>query len=105
MQKNKNADGAVVAGIFDCADVAFESIGAEGAASIVFAGTKRVQGDAYMMTGGAWHAQADAFAKSAVGRTLADIEGLSIEGVAGCTMPYSPATFKMGLMLAVALAR
>lgn len=99
------ADGAVVAAILDCTDVTLNNIGENGAESVTFAGTKRVQGDAYEMTSGAWYKQADAFAKTAVGKTAADVEGLAVEGVAGCTMPYSPFTFKTGLVAAVKGAR
>ena len=98
-------DGAVVATILDCAEVELQNIGANGAEKDNFAKTKREQGDAYMMDSGSWATQADAFAASAAGKTAANIEGLAIEGVAGCTMPYSPASFKTAIVAAVKAAR
>ena len=99
------ADGAVVASILDCAEVEFQNIGETGAEKDNFTKTKREQGDSYMMTSGSWATQADAFAASAAGKTAANIEGLAIEGVAGCTMPYSPASFKTAIVAAVKAAR
>ena len=57
------------------------------------------------MNSGAWYVQADAYAVSAVGKTAADIDGLATEGVAGCTMPYSPVSFKAVISAAVKGAR
>ena len=98
-------DGAVVASILDCTDVTFNKITDGAAESVDFAGTKRVQGDAYKMTSGAWYVQADAYAVSAVGKTAADIDGLATEGVTGCTMPYSQYNFKAVISAAVKGAR
>ena len=98
-------DGKVVAAILDCAEIELKNITDEGAATASYAGTKREQGDNYAMTSGAWYVQADAYAKSAVGKTSADISGLATEGVAGCTMPYSTFDFKPGLEAAVKNAR
>ena len=99
------ADGAVVASILDCTDITFKKITDGTAESVEFAGTKRVQGDAYKMNSGAWYVQADAYAASANGKTAADIDGLATEGVAGCTMPYSPFSFKAVISAAVKGAR
>lgn len=103
------ADGKVVAAIIDTAEAELKGITDEGAASLSFAGTKRVQGDDYdkysPMPGGRWYAQADAFAATAIGKTAADIATLATEGVAGCTMTYSPAEFKAGIEAAVKAAR
>lgn len=98
-------DGAVVAAILDCAEVELQNIGANGAEKDNFANTKREQGNSYMMNSGSWAKQADAFAASAAGKTAANIEGLAIEGVAGCTMPSSPANFKTAIVAAVKAAR
>ncbi len=103
------ADGKVVAAIVDTAEVAFNNVTEDGADSVGFkdnaTGTKREQGDAYAMASGAWYAQADAYAKSAVGKTADDIATLATEGVAGCTMPYSTFAFKAGLEAAVKSAK
>ena len=99
------ADGKVVAAIIDTAEASVVNVTEEGAESIAFDGTKREQGDAYAMNSGAWYAQADAYAKSAVGKTASDIATLATEGVAGCTMPYSTYSFKAGLEAAVKAAK
>ena len=106
------ADGKVVAAILDTAEVVINNVTEEGAESIAFkdnnngaTGTKREQGDKYAMTSGAWYVQADAYAKSAVGKTASDIATLATEGVAGCTMPYSTYSFKAGLEAAVKTAK
>ena len=106
------ADGKVVAAIIDTAEVVVSNVTEEGAESIAFkdnnngaTGTKREQGDKYAMTSGAWYVQADAYAKSAVGKTASDIATLATEGVAGCTMPYSTFAFKASLEAAVKAAR
>ena len=106
------ADGKVVAAILDTAEVVVSNVTEEGAESIAFkdnnngaTGTKREQGDKYAMTSGAWFTQADAYAKSAIGKTASDIATLATEGVAGCTMPYSTFSFKAGLEAAVKAAR
>ena len=102
-------DGKVVASIIDTAEAELKGITEEGAEAFSFAGTKREQGDAYdqysPMAAGRWYQQADAFAKSAEGKTAADIATLATEGVAGCTMTYSPAEFKAAIEAAVNNAR
>ena len=98
-------DGKVVAAILDTAEAELKNVTEDGAESVSFAGTKREQGDNYQMTSGAWYVQADAYAKSAVGKTASDIATLATEGVAGCTMPYSTYDFKAGLEAAVASAK
>ena len=98
-------DGKVVAAILDTAEAELKNVTDEGAESASFAGTKREQGDNYQMNSGAWYVQADAYAKSAVGKTASDIATLATEGVAGCTMPYSTYDFKAGLEAAVASAK
>jgi hypothetical protein len=55
------------------------------------------------MAAGRWYAQADAFAKSAVGKTATDIATLASEGVAGCTI-YAGG-YKAGIEAAVKGAR
>lgn len=85
------ADGKVVASILDSAEVELVGINDEGAATEAkFKGTKREQGAAYdsfsPMPAGTWYVQADAFAKTAIGKTADDIATLAFEGVAGCTI-------------------
>jgi hypothetical protein len=99
------ADGKVVAAILDTAEAEVKNVTEDGAETIAFVGTKREQGDSYVMTSGAWYVQADAYAASAVGKTASDIATLATEGVAGCTMPYSTYSFKAGLEAAVKAAK
>ena len=102
-------DDKVVVAIIDSAEAELKNITEDGAESFSFAGTKREQGDDYdkysPMAGGRWYAQADAYAKSAVGKSASDIATLATEGVAGCTMTYSPFEFKAALEVAVGAAR
>ena len=64
--------------------------------------SKRAQGDAYMMSGRSWATQADAFCAATVGKAATELDSVS---AAGCTMPYSQATFKANLAAAMGLAR
>ena len=83
-------DGKIVACRIDCIDVK---------ASLLEDGTvdasktyqsKAELGDAYdsysPMPSGRWYQQVEAFAKTAVGKSAAEVAGLSIEGVAGCSI-------------------
>lgn len=96
--------GTVVAAILDSCDVEFKGITDSGAASVVFDGSKREQGNNYgEMPAGTWYVQADAYAKAAIGKTADDIATLASEGVAGCTI-YA-GDYKAGIEAAVKAAR
>ncbi len=103
------ADGKVVAAILDSTEATLNNITDDGAESFTFLGTKRERGTGYdsyaPMPAGTWYVQADAYAKIAVGKTAADIDGIATEGVAGCTMFNSPKIFKAGISAAVKGAR
>ncbi len=105
------ADGKVVAAIVD-ANQADSTIAGEEFGAVEYKGTKLAQGDAYgMLTNSPyygsslaeWYSQAQAFANTAVGKTAAELAGLAIEGVAGCTM-YAGG-YKAALELAASFAR
>ena len=82
---------------------------AEAKAGAEYAGTKNEQGDAYdpnnVMKAGKWYAQAQAYANTAAGKTVAELANLSSEAVAGCTMMSSIPGFKTVLPLAASYAR
>ena len=83
------ADGKIVASVIDSNEVNSTLTGTEFGA-ITTPGTKLEQGDAYdsysPMPSGRWYQQVEAFAKTAVGKSAADVAGLSIDGVAGCSI-------------------
>ena len=82
-------DGKIVASVIDSNEVSSTLTGTEFGA-ITTPGTKLEQGDAYdsysPMPSGRWYQQVEAFAATAVGKTAAEVAGLSIEGVAGCSI-------------------
>ena len=97
------AGGKVVAAMIDSAEAKYtlaigETTGKGGAVSISlsvalngeYKGTKNEQGDAYdsysPMDAGRWYAQAQAYANTAVGKTVAELANLATDGVAGCTI-------------------
>ena len=84
-------DGTVLAAVIDSKEVTCK-IEADGSfGKITDKGTKLEQGDGYNMVayGGAiaeWYEQAQAYADSAVGKSVSEIPALKTEGVAGCTI-------------------
>jgi hypothetical protein len=84
-------DGTVLAAVIDSKEVTCK-IEADGSfGKIADKGTKLEQGDGYNMVayGGAiaeWYEQAQAYADSAVGKSVSEIPALKTEGVAGCTI-------------------
>ena len=104
------AGGNVVASMLDEAECSYEFTENEGAYTAAvklsygkgYAGSKNDQGDAYdaysPMEGGRWYAQAQAYANSTVGKTVADLANLASEGVAGCTIGV--ANYKLALIVA-----
>ena len=88
------AGGKVVASMLDSAEAtyAFEYNTEDEKYDITatFKGTKNEQGDAYdawqPMPSGRWYAQAQAFANTAVGKTVAELNDLATSNVAGCSI-------------------
>ena len=88
------ADNKIVAARFDCAEItpALDEAGALIAQDSVT--TKVEYGASYGMAGGSWAEQVKAFEDAIVGKTADEVASLDLTLVAGCTMPYSPYTFK-----------
>ena len=88
------AGGKVVASMIDSMEGKYTlAIGEDQKLTVTlqqYKGTKNEQGDAYdsfsPMAGGRWYAQAQAYANSTVGKTVADLNNIPTEGVAGCTI-------------------
>ena len=96
--------GKIVANIIDCNEISFTVV-EDAVVAGEYKGTKVEQGDSYMMTSGSFAKQTEAFENALVGKTAAEVEALDTTLVAGCTMPYSPASFKVVVAGAIANAR
>ena len=91
------AGGKVVAAMLDSAEASFtfEYDEAEETyeTTVSYKGSKNEQGDAYdayaPMASGRWYAQAQAFANTAVGKTVAELENLSTDAIAGSCSIYT----------------
>ena len=109
------AGGKVVASMLDEADCSYEFTETDGAYTAAvklsygkgYAGSKNDQGDAYdaysPMAGGRWYAQAQAYANTAVGKTVADLANLATANVAGCTIGVD--NYKLAIIRAGANVR
>ena len=85
--------GKVVAARLDCVETTPSVV--DGAIADVASILSKVeQGDGYMMNSGSFAKQTKAFEDAIVGKTAAEVAALDTTLVAGCTMPYSPASFK-----------
>ena len=114
------AGGKVVASMIDSAEATYtleiaETTGKGGAVSISlnatlkkYAGTKNEQGDAYdsysPMASGRWYAQAQAFANTAVGKTVAELADLSTDKIEGSCSIYTGG-YKAAIVRAAGYAR
>ena len=103
------AGGKVVATMLDSCEQKFTVEDGELVAPETPAVSKNDQGDDYVMNKGAWYKQAQAFANSTVGKTvaeLADLETVSDAlAAAGCTMQYTTAGYKATIIKAAGYAR
>lgn len=90
-----DADGKIVAARLDCAEMT-PALDAEGkVVAQDSVKTKVEQGDSYSgMEAGTWAQQAKAFEDYIVGKTAQEVADLDLSLVAGCTMTYTPYTFK-----------
>ena len=96
--------GKIVADIIDCNEIAFTV--ADGVITAgAYNGTKVELGDAYAMTSGSFAKQTEAFENAIVGKTADEVKNLDMTLVSGCTMPYSPFSFKAVVANAIANAR
>ena len=85
--------GKIAATIIDCNDVEF-TVADDVISAKEYKGTKVELGDAYNMTSGSFAKQTEAFENAIVGKTADEVAALDLTLVTGCTMPYSPFSFK-----------
>ena len=103
------AGGKVVATVLDSSEQSFTV--AEGVITFgEFKGTKNEQGESYTgMPAGPWYKQAQAFANSTVGKTVAELANLETVSdalaAAGCTMKNTTAGYKTTIIAAAGYAR
>ena len=91
------AGGKVVAAMLDSAEATFEfeydAAEETYETTVSYKGSKNDQGDAYdafaPMASGTWYKQAQAFANTAVGKTVAELEGLSTDKIEGSCSIYT----------------
>ena len=67
--------------------------------------SKVALGDNYKMKSGSFAVQTKAFEDAIVGKTADEVKNLDMSLVSGCTMPYSPYSFKSVVPAAIANAR
>ena len=98
-----DADSKIVAARIDCAEttVALENGAIKDVASVA---TKVELGDSYAMTSGSFAKQTKAFEDYIVGKNAAEVAAIDLTLVTGCTMPYSPFSFKTVVAKAFATA-
>ena len=105
------ANNVVLAAMLDSAEAkfAFEYDEAEETytTTVTYKGSKNDQGDAYdaysPMPSGRWYAQAQAFANTAVGKTVAELENLSTDKIEGSCSIYTGG-YKAVIVLAAGYA-
>lgn len=103
------AGGKVVATVLDSSEQSFTV--EEGTITFgEFAGSKNEQGEGYTgMPAGPWYKQAQAFANSTVGKTVAELANLETVSdalaAAGCTMKNTTAGYKTTIIAAAGYAR
>ena len=105
------AGGKVVASMLDSAEAEYTLAIADSKLSVTlkeYKGTKNEQGDAYdaysPMASGRWYAQAQAFANTAVGKTVAELANLSTDKIEGSCSIYTGG-YKAALVRAAGYAR
>ena len=103
------ANGKVVAAMLDSCEQKFTVEDGELVAPETPAVSKNDQGDEYVMPNGAWDKQAQAFANSAVGKTVAELADLEVVSdalaAAGCTMQNTTGGYKTTIIAAAGYAR
>ena len=102
------AGGKVVACVIDSVEQTFTNTDGTITANTL-AVSKNDQGDSYKMPAGNWAKQAQAFANSTVGKTVADLANLETVSdalaAAGCTMRNTTAGYKTTIIAAAGYAR
>ena len=94
----------IVAARLDCVETTpeLENGAIKNVASVA---SKVALGDEYSMTSGSFAKQTKAFEDAIVGKTADEVKNLDMTLVSGCTMPYSPYSFKSVVPKAIANAR
>lgn len=105
------AGGKIVASMIDSAEATYTLSIADEALTVElnqYKGTKNEQGDAYdsfsPMPSGRWYAQAQAFANTAVGKTVAEVADLSTDKIEGSCSIYTGG-YKAAIVRAAGNAR
>ena len=88
------AGGKVVASMLDSAEASYtfeyDTDAEKYNVTAAYKGTKNEQGDAYdsysPMAAGRWYAQAQAYANTAVGKTVEELADLTTDAITGCTI-------------------
>ena len=103
------ANGKVVATMLDSCEQKFSIEDGALVAPETPAVSKNDQGDSYVMPAGAWYVQAQVFANSTVGKTVAELADLEVVSdalaTAGCTMQNTTAGYKTTIIAAAGYAR
>ena len=94
----------IAANIIDCNEVSF-TVEGDAIVAGAYNGTKVELGDAYAMLSGSFAKQTAAFEDAIVGKTAEEVAALDMTLVSGCTMPYSPFSFKAVVANAITNAR
>ncbi len=103
------AGGKVVATVIDSCEQSFTVADGAIVAPATAALSKNEQGEGYKMEAGSWAKQAQAFANTTVGKTVAELANLETVSdalaAAGCTMQYTTAGYKTTIIAAAGYAR
>ena len=93
--------------MIDSAEATY-ALGEDGKYTASYKGSKNDQGDAYdsysPMASGRWYAQAQAFANTALGKTVADLANLSTDKIEGSCSIYTGG-YKAAIVRAAGYAR
>jgi hypothetical protein len=103
------AGGKVAATMIDSCEQKFSVTDGAIVAPATPAVSKNDQGDSYLMYAGSWAKQAQAFASSTVGKTVAELADLETVSdaltAAGCTMKNTTAGYKTTIIAAAGYVR
>ena len=99
-----DGDNKIVASRIDCVE-GTATITDGAIADVADIASKVEQGDSYPMTSGSYAQQTKAFEDAIVGKTADEVAALDMTLVTGCTMPYSPYSFKTVIASSFANAR
>ena len=86
-------DNKIVAARIDCVETTL-TVTDDAITDVASVATKVELGDNYAMESGSFANQTKAFENAIVGKTADEVKNLDLSLVTGCTMPYSPFSFK-----------